>query len=231
MAKRRETRSDDPGSRAERLRDILEDEILTGIHPPGTRLEEVALAERFGVSRTPIREALFHLTASGLAEHRPRRGTTVTEIGPRRLIEMFEVMAELEAMCARLAARRATEDDLAEISALHQSCAEAADSRDVDAYYYENERFHERIRLAARNAFLTEQAGQLHKRLRPYRRLQLRARDRVAGSYAEHDSIVAALRGSDAGAAADAMRAHISIQGERFADLIATLESLGTAAE
>ena len=95
--------------RSDALRDHLEEDILTGALRPGDRLDEMSLAERFGVSRTPIREALFHLAAAGLIDNRPKRGAIVAEIGPRQLVEMFEVMAELEGMCARLAARRATQ--------------------------------------------------------------------------------------------------------------------------
>jgi len=210
--------------RADALRDVLEDEIATGALRPGTRLEELALAERFGVSRTPIREALLQLSASGLIEMKSRRGTFVVEIEPRRLMEMFEVMAELEAMCARLAARRASAQDLAAIRAAHKACGVAARSDGGDAYYYENEVFHERIREVSQNQFLIEQANALQKRLKPYRRLQLRARDRIRASFAEHEAIVTAIEAGDAAGAADAMRAHVTVQGERFTDLLASLQ-------
>ena len=210
--------------RAETLRDALEEDILTGVLAPGERLEEVALARRFGVSRTPIREALLQLSAAGLVETRPRRAAVVAEIGPRQLHEMFEVMAELEGMCARLAARRATAEDLAAIAAAQEACRAALGRGSSDAYYYENEVFHERVRAAAGNRFLLEQAGALQKRLRPYRRLQLRARHRVEASFREHEAIVAAIAGSDPERAEDAMRAHVVVQGERFTVLLASLE-------
>ena len=212
------------GDRADWLRDRLEEEILTGALVPGDRLEEVALARRFGVSRTPIREALFQLSAAGLIENRPRRGAMVAEIGAHQLTEMFEVMAELEAMCARLATRRATPEDLAAIRSAQEACRTALTSADGDAYYYENEVFHERVRAAARNHFLIEQAGALQKRLRPYRRLQLRARNRMEASCREHEAIVTAIAGPDAARAEEVMRAHVVVQGERFADLIASLD-------
>ena len=210
--------------RADGLRDALEEEILTGVLLPGDRLEELVLAERFGVSRTPIREALLQLSAAGLIEQRPRRGTFVAEIGPRRLMEMFEVMAELEGMCARLAARRATSEDLREIRAAHDASAAAAAQADMDNYYYRNEIFHEKIRAASRNQFLVEQADALQKRLKAYRRLQLRARGRVRASFDEHEAVVAAIETGDEEAAARAMRSHVAIQGERFTDLLASLE-------
>ncbi len=88
--------------------ETIEDEIVTRQLPPGTRLDEVELAQRFAVSRTPIREALIQLASAGLVELRPRRGAIVAQISPQRLMEMFDVMAELEALCGRLAARRIT---------------------------------------------------------------------------------------------------------------------------
>ncbi len=91
-------------SHAQRLRQTIEDEIVDGALRPGDRLDECQLAARFGVSRTPIREALLQLAVTGLIEVKPRRGAVVSIPEPARLIEMFETMAELEAACGRLAA-------------------------------------------------------------------------------------------------------------------------------
>ena len=133
---------------SERLRESIEEEIATGKLLPGTRLDEVDLATRFGVSRTPIREALRLLLGEGLVETRPQRGAVVAQVTPQRLIEMFEVMAELEAMCARLAARRMSDAELVEIEAAHEACRGSAAARDADAYFYANERFHYAIYAA-----------------------------------------------------------------------------------
>src|SRR4051812_21901976 len=95
--------------RSDQLREAIEEKIAIGEYPPGMRLDEAPLLAQFGVSRTPLREALIQLASLGLVEIRPRRGASVAEVTPHRLIEMFEVMGELEAMCARLAARRMTE--------------------------------------------------------------------------------------------------------------------------
>lgn len=210
----------------EQLREQIEERIVTGLYPPGTRLDEVELAEGFGVSRTPIREALIQLSSEGFIEIRPRRGAIVAQIPPGRLCEMFDVMAELEAMCGRLAARRASTADIERIQQAHQACQAARAANDPDSYYRLNETFHFAIYEASHNGFLTEQATGLHRRLRPYRRLQLRVRNRMDSSFAEHADIVAAIARGDAEAAMDRLRQHVTVQGERFADLIASIDAV-----
>ncbi|OYU45469.1 MAG: GntR family transcriptional regulator, partial [Burkholderiales bacterium PBB4] len=127
---------------SDQLREKIEEQIATGALPPGSSLDEATLVEQHGVSRTPVREALIQLAAEGLIEIRPRRGAIVTSIGPTRLIEMFEVMAELEAMCGRLAARRMSDAQRKALMAAHQACEEARAKDDSDAYFYCNEQFH-----------------------------------------------------------------------------------------
>jgi DNA-binding GntR family transcriptional regulator len=109
-------------NRSHFLRDAIEDLIATGDLHPGDHLDETELATRFGVSRTPIREALIQLASMGLVMIRPRRGAVVAEVAPEQLVEMFEVMAELEAMCGRLAARRMSSDDQAVLQSAHNAC-------------------------------------------------------------------------------------------------------------
>lgn len=208
---------------ASRLREALEQDIVTGRIAPGQKLDEVTLASRFGVSRTPIREALLELSMSGLVDLRPRRSAVVASLGPGRLFEMFEVMAELEGMCGRLAARRIRDDERKALADACDACARAAERGDTDDYYYENERFHHLIYEICGNAFLAEEAGKLHRRLKPYRRLQLKVRNRMHASLAEHQAIVDALCAGDSAAAEARLKAHITVQGERFSDLVASL--------
>ena len=115
-------------TRAESLRDAIEEAIATGAFPPGMHLDETEIAQRFGVSRTPLREALIQLASVGIVALRPRRGALVAEVTPQRLLEMFEVMAELEAMCGRLAARRMSGSDHAVLQRAHMQCNVARDS-------------------------------------------------------------------------------------------------------
>lgn len=200
---------------------------MTGVLRPGERLDEQSLALRFGVSRTPIREALMQLASAGLVRLQPRRGAFVASLSLQEVIERFEVMAALEGACGALAARRLTEEERQRLLAAHEACVREAPSGDTDAYYYANERFHQVLYAACHNRYLAEQARQLHDRLKPYRRLQLRARSRVASSLAEHEAVVEAILAGDGARAERALKDHILIQGDRLGDFIA---SFGAAA-
>ena len=208
---------------AVRIREALENAIVDGRFPPGARLDPAALAREFDCSRTPIREALQQLEASGLVRVAAKRGTFVSEWSVEELAERFEVMAELEAMCARLAARRITESELAGLEAAHQDCRRLAEAGDIDAYYAANSEFHGCIYRATHNAFLEREASRLHAVLQPYRRMQLQVRNRMARSFAEHDAVVAAIREGNDAAAGEAMRDHVAVQGDRFHDLLAAM--------
>ena len=205
------------------LVETIEEEIVTRRLMPGMRLDETELAHRFAVSRTPIREALIQLSSAGLVELRPRRGAIVAQVSAQQLMEMFDVMAELEAHCGRLAARRSTAEEQRLLLAAHEDCTSAADGLDPDRYFYLNERFHQTLYGMSHNRFLEEQVRHLQRRLRPYRRLQLRVRQRVAHSFEEHRAIVEAILSGDEALAAERLRSHIRIQEERFGDLIASL--------
>jgi DNA-binding GntR family transcriptional regulator len=213
-------------SRSYTLRESIEEKIATGQLRPGAHLDETTLANEFGVSRTPIREALIQLASMGLVVIRPRRGAIVADTPPQRLVEMFEVMAELEAMCGRLAARRMTKEEHAQLVEVHEACLKASEIGDPDDYYYKNEAFHEAIYAGSHNEFLAEQVRSLRRRLRPYRRLQLRVRDRVANSFSEHEEIVRSIIDGDGERTADMLRNHVMIQGQRFSDLMVSLAQL-----
>ncbi|GAA0307452.1 GntR family transcriptional regulator [Psychrobacter aestuarii] len=201
----------------------IEDDIIYGRLPPGTKLDEATLCDKYGVSRTPIREALKLLASEGLVEIRPRRGAVVPTLNIVNLFEMFEVMAYLEGMCGRLAARRISEDEKRELLQLHEECQQYLLENNPESYYEANRQFHFFIYQLSHNSFLTEQATTLHNRLHPYRRLQLRVNNRMQHSFDEHQSIVDAIINADEDAAESLIKAHVSIQGERFTDLVATM--------
>ncbi|HUO53629.1 MAG TPA: GntR family transcriptional regulator [Rhodoblastus sp.] len=210
-----------PSRLSEQLLEAIEERIVTGDYPPGARLDEVELAEAFGVSRTPIREALIRLGTMRMIEKMPRKGWAVAPVSPRRLMEMFEFMAELEALCGAFAAQRATPFQLQKLLAAHQACQGV---KDPDDYYRMNEGFHRALYEASGNEFLVEQTLEMQRRARPYRRLQLRAPTRIAESFAEHQEIVAAIQARDADRAARILRQHVMLQGERFSNLVRSVE-------
>jgi len=213
----------DATRRAEDVRLCLENEILSGVLTPGERLDETGLARRFGVSRTPVREALLQLASVGLIEMRPRQGAVVATITVQQLLQMFEAMAELEALCARLAARRMSPDERAALRRAHRRCSRLARNGDPEAYYAANRDFHEAIYAGTHNGCLEDMTRTLRNRLSGYRRFQLHRPGRVAQSLDEHDDVVAAITAGDADGAAAAMRAHVAIQGEVFTDLLSML--------
>ncbi|MGH8351974.1 MAG: GntR family transcriptional regulator [Pseudomonas sp.] len=215
--------SKDARYHAKKLRDSLEDDIVNGRLKPGERLDEASLTERFQVSRTPVREALQQLAATGLVQIISKRGTYVAELSLPQLIEMFEVMGELESMCARLCARRISTGERVELLEALEACRQAAARGDSDTYYYENERFHNIIYQGSHNSFLVQQTRLLHARLKPYRRLQLRVSNRMQRSLAEHETVAEAIIAGDGQRAADCLRDHVVIQGERFSDFVSSV--------
>jgi len=211
--------------RADIICETLQQMIVTGALANGDRLDETALSEQFGCSRTPLREALQTLAASGLIALIPHRGAFVRHPSLTEMVEMFEVMAELEAFCGKLAARRITTEDLAALYETVVACEDAVTANDHDRYYSENERFHHLVYKASGNGFLEDQARRLHARLKPFRRLQLRVRGRLEQSLTEHRFILDALENGRPEQAAAALRDHVAVQGGKFNDLMASYKS------
>ncbi|SLN40208.1 GntR family transcriptional regulator [Ruegeria meonggei] len=209
--------------RADQIAETLEEAVFKGEYEDGHRLDEIKLADQFGVSRTPIREALQKLVLSGMAEQIPRRGVFVRQPGPVELLEMFETMAELEAACGRFASARMSDEGLERLARANERCRDAVDRDDSAGYYLENEAFHQEIYRGATNSFLEREALRLQNRLKPYRRVQLRFRGRMTQSLSEHEAIVDALKAGDAELAATTLRNHVTVQGEKFQQLMAGL--------
>jgi DNA-binding GntR family transcriptional regulator len=215
---------------AEQLRVQLADDIVTGRIAPGVRLDETELAERFGVSRTPVREALRELAASGLVESRPHRGVVVVQITPKRLAEMFEVMSELEAICARIAAKVMTPEERHQLERLHRDCALLVRSGNPQAYSDANLKFHNAIYNGSHNSFLAENTLAVRSRLAPFRRAQFRRLGRLAKSYEEHNAVVEAIVRGDGDGAAAAMRHHIGTVNVAFEDYLSNHSALEPSA-
>ncbi len=215
-----------PPSRSTRTKKIiekLETQILTGVLKPGDRLDEVELARRFNVSRTPIHEALRQLAGSALVEMRPRQSPVVASLTIPRLIQMFEVMGELEGMCARLACGRITGAQRDALGAANADCAAAFETGDVDAFYDANTLFHETIYEASNNQFLCEETLGLRNRLAPYRRQVTYQPGRMKASVDEHQRVLEAIVSVKPIAADHAMRTHVELLRGGVSDFVATL--------
>lgn len=193
----------------ERLRIEIADKILCGDLIPGTSLDETTLAERYGVSRTPVREALRELAAAGLVVHRPHRGAVVAAVTEDRLLEMFQVMADLESLCAGYAAGSITPSERQKLVDLHVEAKELVRMGDLEAYTEANDVFHSFIYETSHNGFLAETALNVRRRVAPFRRAQFRTLGRLAVSHEEHDRVVQAILRGDKDAAAREMRAHL----------------------
>jgi DNA-binding GntR family transcriptional regulator len=198
-------------TRTEDLCNRLADEIITGQIVPGTRLDEHSLAERFSVSRTPVREALRHLTAIGLAVPGGMRSLYAAGVTSEKRRELFEVMAELEAICARMAAMRMSSAERKALEDLHLQSAERMRSGDRESYSDDNFLFHAAIYRGSHNATIEEMAHGTRKRLAPFRAGQFKVLGRLGKSFAEHQRVVdAILRGDESGAEA-AMLEHVAL--------------------
>ncbi|MEZ5788903.1 MAG: GntR family transcriptional regulator [Xanthobacteraceae bacterium] len=200
----------------ESLRHQLADAIMTGQLAPGTALDETELARRFQVSRTPVREAIRLLDASGLVEARPHRAAVVAQPSHERLVGMFEAMAELEALCATFAAERMTRPERQTLEDIHENLRALIHSGDPQRYHEINEAFHAAIYNGAHNEYLAELTITTRVRVAPFRRAQFRNLGRLAKSHAEHDRVMMAIMRGERARAGEAMRGHITTVREEY---------------
>ena len=198
---------------ASQIRNCLADDITSGAIAPGTQIDEQEVAERFGASRTPVREALRELASSGLVTIEPRRGARVVELTLERIGEMFEVMAEIEAMCVRIATDRMTTMERYQLHHLHNLSHKHVLDENVDEYDATNKQFHTTIYTGTHSSFLVEMASNLRQRIAPFRRAQFRGIQRLLISYEEHTAILNSIFAKDSQTAANLMRAHMLVAG------------------
>lgn len=202
------------------IRQQLEQAIASGELPPGTKLDVKTVAERFGVSRTPAREALLQLAAAGLIDFQPRRGGVVMGLAPHEIFAMLEVLVLLEAQAARLAARRMGAELRADLAAAHQRAQEACSAGDATAYGEANLLLHQLIYQGASNDYLRAQAVQLRGRLAAHRPVSFERPGRMKASHAEHEAIVQAIIDGDEEGAYAAMSRHITVGGTSQAEMM-----------
>jgi DNA-binding GntR family transcriptional regulator len=207
-------------TRAQKIQATLADDIVRGRIPPGEPLDEVRLAAAFGVSRTPIREALRQLEAIGLAEARPHRGAVAASISAERLDEMFAVMGELEALCARRSALHMTPLERRDLEEIQTEGGRLTAAGSIADYAEYNNRFHETIYRGAHNGFLAELTASVRQRLAPFRKAQFEGLGRLQKSHQEHDRVVRAILRGDGDTAAAEMRAHIVVVRDAVDDVV-----------
>lgn len=204
----------------QRLIEDLRQMIIDGDLKPGQRLQEAELSNLFGVSRTPLREALKALSSERLVEIAPNKGARVSELSIEELAETFPVMGALEALAGELAARHAREDEVTTLRNLHEEIITQHIAGDLKAYFAANQRFHETLLAAAHNATLSQHYHQLAGRVRRARyQVSLSAR-RWAQSVAEHETIIAALEARDGDLLSKRLRAHIDHKFETVRDAV-----------
>lgn len=199
------------GTTVEQMVRAIADMIVTGVLLPGEKLDEISLATRFDVSRTPVREALRELGAMGLVDREPNRSAVVANVTEAYLHSMFEAMSELEAICARLSAERMTADERRALELHHRASAKLVHAGAEEDYATHNTDFHTRIYRGAHNDHIYELVTQTRARLAPFRRAQFRLPGRLAMSYDEHDVIVTAIMRGDTAAASQAAYSHVTI--------------------
>jgi DNA-binding GntR family transcriptional regulator len=194
---------------AERLRMQISDEIVRGDLAPGIPLDETELAQRFNVSRTPVREAIRLLVASGLVDARPHRSAVVARPDKGQLVGMFEALCELEMICAGLCAERMTKPERASLKRLHEALRLTVEGGETLRYYELNLDFHSAIYAGSHNAYLEKITTETRARIAPFSRAQFTTLGRLQKSYTEHEAVVAAILAGNRLEAAAAMRHHI----------------------
>jgi DNA-binding GntR family transcriptional regulator len=193
----------------EDVAELLRQRIYAHELAPGTWVDEQALAASFGISRTPMREALKVLAAEGLVRLEPRRGCYVAELSERDLDEIFPVMALLEGRVAFEAAGKASDAELARLGALHDALEAHAAANDADRFFEANQAFHAALQEISGNRWLKQTIEDARKLLKLTRRDSLNLEGRLKQSLAEHRAILKALRARDPDAAGRAMHDHL----------------------
>jgi DNA-binding GntR family transcriptional regulator len=218
----------------DRLRNAIADLILSGAVGPGARLDEQALADRFDVSRTPVREALHELAAAGLVEMRPRRPTIVRRFSRAELADSFEAIGEIEGLCARYAAERMNRAERMELQAILEQAETALRENDCRAYRDLDAEIHRLIHVGAHNKSLERIADQLRMQTAPYSSAPYTMPNYSAQlhiPHAQHEAVVHAILDHDAASAHARMVDHIASNSLTVQSILAMKEDLEESEE
>tara|TARA_R110002096_G_scaffold20690_5_gene67956 strand:+ start:2371 stop:3039 length:669 start_codon:yes stop_codon:yes gene_type:complete len=200
----------------EKIATRLRNEIVEGFWDPGARLQERILCERYGVSRSPLRETFQILVKEGLLELLPGRGAVVTRPTMTDALENIEVIIALESMSIALACERAKDSELAKIESLHEKMRKCSEKNDVENYYQLNNAVHTAIVHASGNSAMIAAHANVQRHITRLQNLSGALQEITSESLAEHDRFVKALLERDAEKAAEELRAHLSITAEKI---------------
>jgi DNA-binding GntR family transcriptional regulator len=196
---------------AEQISNRLAEDIINGVFVPGQKLEEQAIAERFEVSRTPVRDAFKQLLSTGLIESRPHRGVAVVDLELDQLNDLFEALGEVEAICARLSAQRMNIVERKHLENLHLKEASVLEEKADRVYFDYNEQVHSAIHKGAHNKALVEIAQDLRRRLSPFRRSMFFTEGNWPDHTSmEHDELISAILSGDMNKAYAEMSDHVA---------------------
>ena len=212
-------------TRTEILVSEIEKMIVNGSMVPGQRLDEMVLAKKYGVSRTPVREAIRALIAIGLVQNTGKQGSQVAKLSISMLIEMFELMAVLEGMCAQLAARRATKNQLFEMQKTHELLEKTFEKGTHKEFYNVNLQFHDLLYNASHTQYLAEETLRLRRRLSPYRMRVTFQPGRMSSTLVEHNKILIAIKKGESELAKNEAISHLRLIGNDLEDFIASVSS------
>ena len=201
-----------PRALYEEVAELLRHRIFSRELEPGNWIDELKIAEEYGISRTPMREALKVLAAEGLVTMKVRRGAYVTEVSAQDLSDIYHLLSLLESDAAGVVAEKATDAELADLLALHGELEEASKpgTANADAFFAINERFHMRLLEIANNRWRDQMVADLRKVMKLNRHNSLLKTGRIDESLQEHRAILAALTARDAAATVERMRAHFT---------------------
>lgn len=208
---------------SDKIREALEDQIISGKLEPGSRIDEQELMDRFGVSRTPAREAIQQLTSKGLVSSLPRQGVIVSMLSLPEYVAMLEILMELEGLAARLAARRMPAAQRKQLELANEACQRAAENNNPEEYGRANRHFHEIIYDGSLNEILARELRAMRLRMRHPQRMLFDRPNRMANSLVEHQIMLKAILSGNEESAGRAMTDHISNGGKVYADAIASM--------
>ncbi|MDE2617567.1 MAG: GntR family transcriptional regulator [Burkholderiales bacterium] len=195
-----------PRALYEEVAELLRQRIFSRELEPGSWIDELKIAEDYGISRTPLREALKVLAAEGLVTMKVRRGAYVTEVNEKDLVDIYHLLGLLESDATGVVAQHATDEQLRELQSLHEALESSAQDR--DRFFAINERFHMRLLEIADNRWRKQMVADLRKVMKLNRHHSLLKSGRIEESLAEHRAVMTALQARDATAATQKMLAH-----------------------